>query len=554
MTEWNNPAPAGEPAGPLPSPWAPGGGEQQAAAPGYGQQPPAAPDFGDQPPTAPGFGQQPPSGPGEFTAAFPPAAGNPAPGDAPPSYGQSAYPAAAGYPAPAEHTVQTDPYAVPPRKSKLPYLIAAAVTVVALVAGGLVWAKARGLFTASGAASPTAAVQNLFDALGDDDLAGAMRTVAPSEASLISDISGDVIDQLKRLQIVKEDATTDQLLSLHTTVSGLTVDPDTMPVNDRVQVVRVTAGVITVDGGSAESVLTDKIRDASPDWSETLGSADLPGELLPQDLNGPETFDIASQATATGGAVRIATILEDGEWYVSLAYTVADNVAYTELGPHYAADLRPLAAAGAATPELAMDGLIAAILSGDVRTMAATLDPGTLGAVQDYASAIFGDSACLTGGGVDDGPDSGTCQPLDVNVTDAQWSTAKVSGGQRVMVDKLTLRTPDGDVSIVRDAKVPSLTISAPGEQPIVVSPDQADGFVRDIGSLFGFDPGDASPEVTAIIQRELTELLQWGVTMVQGADGQWYVSPIHTFSDLFLALLRGLQPGDIDYFLAHGN
>lgn len=477
-------------------------------------------------------------------------ASNPTPGY-PDAYPAPGYGNAAA-PMPAEFAAPNGPAALPPRKSKLPYLVAAAVTVVALVAGGLVWAKSQGWFTASGAASPTAAVQGLVDALGDDDLTAAMRTIAPSEASLMADISGDVIEQLKRLEIVKDDVTADQLFSLGITLRGITLDPAPIRINDHVQVVRVTGGTVTVDGSSAESVLADKIRDAGPGLTGALGSADLPGgDLLEQDLSSPQTFDIAKQMAETGGALRIATVLEDGLWYTSLAYTVADNAAYTMLGPDYAADLKPLAASGAATPELAMDGLLAAVLSGDVRTMAATLDPGTLGAVQDYASAIFGgDSACLQGGG-----DAGSvCRPLDASVVDATWTTAKVTGGQRVMVGSLTLRTPEGDVTIARDPSVPSLTLSSPGEVPIVISPSNADGFVRDIGSLFGMDPGDASPEVTAIVQRELTELLQWGVTMVQGGDGQWYVSPIHTFSDLFLSLLRGLQPGDIDYFLSLGN
>lgn len=522
MTQWNDP-PQQQPA----SPWQPGPGQYglgqpDAARPDTAQPSPGQPHAG-QPFEAPQYGAQP------YTEQ-PSAA---------PSYAAPSYTGQPGE-VRAEYGAPPAPPEPETKKSRLPYLIAAAVCVVALVAAGLVFANARGWFTASGAASPNDAVQGLFDALAEDDLLGVVDRIAPAEAALTSGVTDEVLDQLKRLEIVKPGTTADQLYSLDITVDGLTLAPEPLPVNDHVQVVEVTGGTITVDSADTQSVLTEKIQDAAPEWTGSTPAH--------------ETFDIAEQSELTGGALRIATVQVDGRWYPSVFYTVADNIAFATLGPDYPHELSPMTAVGAATPALAMDGLLSALISGDVRNVAATFDPGTLGAVQDYASAIFGDgSACFLGGGNHSaGP--GSCEPLGVSVMDAEWSTAEVSAGQKVMVDSLTLRTPEGDVAVVRDPAVPSLTITAPGEAPIVISPEKASEFVADLGSMFGVDAGQTPPEVTAIIEREVAELLQWGVTMVQGPDGQWYVSPIHSFTDLFLSLLRGLEPGDIDYLLAQGN
>jgi hypothetical protein len=33
--------------------------------------------------------------------------------------------------------------------------------------------------------------------------------------------------------------------------------------------------------------------------------------------------------------------------------------------------------------------------------------------------------------------------------------------------------------------------------------------------------------------------------------DGKWYVSPVRSFGDVFTSLLKGLEPGDIDYLIS---
>jgi hypothetical protein len=464
-----------------------------------------------------------------------------------PSYQQPGYGQQPFYGRPQSEQPLPAPGAMPAdpgKKNRLPVVIAAIVAVVALVAAGVVFANSRGWFTASGASSPNEAVDNVFQSLADGDLLGVAAQLAPSEAAMTADLTGDVLTQLKRLEIVDASATADQLYALTITSSGLTLSPTPIQINDHVQVVQVTGGTLTVDGASATAALTPKIRAAVPDWSE----------VTPEHA----TFDIATQTAETGNALRIATVQVDGRWYPSVAYTIADNVAYTTAGADYAARLAPIAAVGSSTPQQAMDQLLQAFIAGDAEHIVSLLDPGTMGAVQDYASlALAGSGSRCLWNGVLSGSDAaagGSCQPLDVQVVDATWTVTEVTGGQKVSIGSLVLDTPDGRVSIDRDPSVPSLTISVPGEKPFVISPSDVPDFFTALSDMFGVDLSGESGQVADIVARELEQVLNLGVIMVQSADEHWYTSPVHTYTDVIVSLLRGLQPADIDFFLQSGN
>ena len=170
-------------------------------APGYG----AEPRFGEPQPT---FQQQP-----AYQQRYGQIYGEPQPEPAPPAW------------APAAHA----------KKSKLPVMIAVAVSVVALVAAGVVLAGSRGWFTASGASSPNQAVEKVFQSLADGDLLGVAAQLAPSEAGMTADLTGEMLDQLKRLEIVNSSATADQLYSLTITSKDMTLAPTPIPINDHVQ-------------------------------------------------------------------------------------------------------------------------------------------------------------------------------------------------------------------------------------------------------------------------------------------------------------------------------
>lgn len=518
----------------------------------YSQKPPADTSPWQRPGDAPGPAGTPPQGQaGTSPIDASPLFGEPQPtfqehtyswsprypdGAPPPPSGWQPPPQGSAQPAPAPMHVVT-------KKSKLPALIAVAVVVVALVAAGLVFAGSRGWFAADGASSPNEAVGNVVKALADGDLIGVADQLVPSEAHLATDMTGDFLTQLKRLQIVSDSATSDELYSLKLTLDGITTSPTPVTINDHVSIVEITGGRVTVDAGTttnAMKALTPKIRAAIGD-----AAAGQPTH---------ETLDIATQMAETGGALRIATVRQDGRWYPSVLYTLADNIAYTEIGPDYASKMSPIAAKGAATPQAAMDNLVEAVIAGDATGLVSVLDPGTMAVLHDYLGLTMTSPAdrCLWNGLLGDGAQdpSAACQRADVTISNATWTSTEVTGGQKVSVGSLTLTTPDGAVTIDRDPAVPSLTITVPGQGPLVIDPTHVPDFMGQLRDAFGIDLGDQPPQVTDILQRELSQILNLGVVMTKANDGQWYVSPIHTYTDVILSLLRGLQPADIDYFL----
>jgi hypothetical protein len=53
--------------------------------------------------------------------------------------------------------------------------------------------------------------------------------------------------------------------------------------------------------------------------------------------------------------------------------------------------------------------------------------------------------------------------------------------------------------------------------------------FFATLSGTFGVDLSGESGQVTDIVARELEQVLNLGVIMVQGADDLWYTSPLHT-------------------------
>jgi len=105
--------------------------------------------------------------------------------------------------------------------------------------------------------------------------------------------------------------------------------------------------------------------------------------------------------------------------------------------------------------------------------------------------------------------------------------------------------TADGQtVTIERDAAKNSLTVTLPDQPAVTLDEDTIDTYLADaVGSA------DLDPQALDIIKREFKQVIGIGLVTVQVGD-QWYVSPIRSVSDIFVSLLKGLEPGDIDYLI----
>lgn len=462
-----------------------------------------------------------------------------------------------GAPTPPAAPWSTTAPAAPVKKKRTGLIVTSIVAVVALAVAGVFIAVQQNSNQTAGSASTSqngtagagggdagsggadtaqSAIQGVLKSFEESDLLGVADQLVPSEASLTSAFTQDIFGQLQRLGIVKADADSADWYTLDITLDGITTSETPIDINDHVRIVEVTGGTVTIESVGGYDSLSDDFIDAIPDIDE-------------MDSGFRETFDIAEQLDETGGALRIATVQVDGRWYPSVFYTIADNAAYTTYGPNYAAQMRPIAPNGASSPEGAMDNLFAAIKTANVEDLVAVLDPDTAGALQEYIGLATTDRdvRCMNESWSDDTAyaDSDPCTPFDFTIDEVEWTTAAASRGQKVSIGHMQVTSGSDTVTIDRDPSVPSVTVSN-GLETYTFSPDDIDELL----GMFAASSDDVPPQVRDMIKREVAQILNLGVVMVQSSDGQWYVSIIDTYMDVVISLLRGLEPADIDYLL----
>ena len=528
----------GSPSGPWQQPGAP------TPPPGAWQHPPTAP--GGWGPSTPPNAWQPPAGPPATTPGYAPPTGGPGyagppsgpqpgyPPFPPPALPPAGGPPPGGYP-PGPGGDQWNPVAVSPtggdgpKKSRTPVIVTAVAVVVALLAGAAVWffAFRDTTSTASGQATPDQAVSALFDTLSDSDPIGLADRLDPAEAALFTDLSGDLIAELQRLEVLSSAASVDSMTGTQITVAGLTYG-NTIAINDRVSVVELTGGTVTVQSDPANIPLTDTFKQQ---FAAELSSAQ------PQS----ETLDIADAVASNDGQpIRIATVDRGGDWYVSLFYTIADNVVQ-QSGVGNPTEADRIDAVGAASAEDAVRQMYAAAIEGRLEDVIALLPPGEMSVLHDYGRLLLRSGE---GDDLSNELDDAT-NDLGFTIEDMQFATSEVTGGTKVMLESATLTANGQTGTITIDRGAGSIRLEADGQDPVLLNENSIDGYLSDIT---GGD--DLDPQLLEIIQREFRQLMDVGVVTVQ-VDGAWYVSPFRSVGDVFLTILKGLEPADLQYLIS---
>jgi len=332
-----------------------------------------------------------------------------------------------------------------------------------------------------------------------------------------------VIAELKRLEVLSSEASADKMTGTTIKVDGLTMQDQTETINDHVQIVKLTGGTVTVSSDPNSIPLSEKFK-------QQFGS-----EI---DAAQPEsqTVNIADAVAENGGEpIRVATVKRGDNWYVSLFYTIADNAVHAEGLPN-PTQAQFIAPEGSESPEAAVDALIKRGSTGDLKGVIALLPPDEMGVMHDYGQLILdqSDAGDLTTEMSDLGFEVG---PITYDVTD-------VTGGKKVSFKSIELTADGQTVSIERNPAEGSVTLTAPGESPITLNESTIDTYLSD---AIGSDELDA--QGLDIVKREFKQLIGLGVVTVN-VDGQWYVSPVRSFSDIFLSLMKGLEPGDVEYLI----
>ena len=124
------------------------------------------------------------------------------------------------------------------------------------------------------------------------------------------------------------------------------------------------------------------------------------------------------------------------------------------------------------------------------------------------------------------------------------WAETDVTGGKKLSIKSMTVTADGQTVTIERDAANGSLTVTLPDQPAVTLDEDTIDTYLADaMGSA------DLDQQALDIIKREFKQVIGLGLVTVQ-VDGKWYVSPIRSVSDIFVSLLKGLEPGDVDYLI----
>jgi len=397
-------------------------------------------------------------------------------------------------------------------------LVGAIAGVAAIVAAGtFAVVRINDNSSAGGAATPVDVGHELIDALEHEDLLAVVDLLLPGERETFRDPLLRTLDHLKRLEVLDDSATAESIggLDIHFSESSVVEHPTN--VDD--------ISTIELDGTVTASV----------------DGAQVPiGSLLLDEAFGGERpdMDVAGQPEPAGSQ-RFAVVQEDGRWYLSLFYSIADAARGDAEIP--AAGLQPV---GADTPEGALDALLQSTAKLDLTSMLQVIDPTEAEALLRYAP-MFLDDAQQALDGLD----------LDLAITDTSFTASGDGDRRSLTVDALTvtLTNPDsGDTKSLtyRDGCLSGDLLDLMGGEakPVCMS-DAGDGAidqqVSDAIEQMGIGDPELATKLVNTIRDALADYEPSGIA-VHEVDGRWYVSPLRTYYELFDDVLAALDAGEL--------
>ncbi|ALG08908.1 hypothetical protein [Kibdelosporangium phytohabitans] len=459
---------------------------------------------------------QPPQQPGQPSGGFPAQPGGYPQQDPGQGYPQQGYPQDPGQQAYQQPGYPQQDYGPPgyppPPKKKTGLIVGVLVAVVALVAGGLVYFLAirQSDTVAEGAPTPTAAAENLVNKINAGDVAGLFTVLPPAEAALLRDTNTQMTDELKRLGVYKADADPNKIGGLKAT--GLKFDEaKKQVVNDHLEINMLTEGQIEINSDMRDLPFNDKFLD----------------EVFPNGVDAPagqtQKIDIGKLVQRSKQPIRIATVKVGDQWHPSLFYTIAD---YALLDGKKKWPATSVPANGAGSPEEAVKQFVDAALEARIERLIELVPPDEMGALHDAGPALI--SAI------------GDLEPTGAKVDKLETETKETTGGTKVVLKSITLTVEgeQGTISRIGDC----YEVKDPqGQTTKFCAADMA----KEIGS--SKMPKAAVTAITHITESVFKEGVGVVTTKV---DGKWYVSPGRSFFEVFLQIMRGLQPGDIEGLL----
>lgn len=384
-----------------------------------------------------------------------------------------------------------------PRKARAVGVLAA----IAVLAGGAVVVAKNIQSNSGGFGSPEEAVKALFAAADQEDILGVVDVMRPGERSMLRDTLLPIEQEMERLDVLGKNVDMHKLPGLQVTVNGVTTS--TEPLSDRVAVVTLTGGTMTTNSTFADLPLGKVLRD----------------QIKPPADAGPSTTELNGE--------KLATVKEDGRWYVSLGYTIAE-AARTSAGKPAPDFGHPIPAVGADTPEGAVTGLATAISKLDLSAAIGTLAPGEFGALQDYGPLFIPDAQkAIDQWKADNG--------VTLKITQGTAKVERHGSTADVSFDSTTIAATWGSNSV---------TVAVDAKNCTTVDSD-IDGTKNSQHVCIGDatkDTVDIPADVKPILDR-LKSLSLRSVAVEE--NGHWFVAPIRTLFDVVGQVLGAFKTTD---------
>jgi hypothetical protein len=386
------------------------------------------------------------------------------------------------------------------------------IAVVALVgAGGFAVSKIVA-GNDGGAASPTEVGTRLMDALAAEDALGVVDLLLPGERDMMRQPLIDIVDNLKRLDIVDSTASLDKVGGLDVVFDDVQVEPTATNVDD-VSDIRITAtGTASINGDSVPI-----------------------GNLLIDEAFGGDRPNLDSAPQDSDLDWKLATVKDDGRWYLSAFYSIAENAR------NGGDDIpeAPLLPRGADTPEGAVQAIFDAVHDLDLEALIADLNPNEAAALQRYAPMFLDDAQAS----LDD---------LDANISFSDIKFSVTGDGDRriVAVDGFSMKADTGDSEVTVESKGDCVEITT--DDTTTNTCDAGNSIDAALGTLGLTDNGDIAAYVKTV-QDAFADMGPTGIT-VQKVDGKWFVSPVGTVADIFLAELTALDKGELTDIIDGGK
>ena len=457
----------------------------------------------------------------------------------------------------------------PTAASRAPWLLAV-VGAFALLAGGGFFALSA-LGAAGGADSPEAAVDELIEALGNEDFVTMAELLEPTERRAIAEpVITEVLPELVRIGVFDDsvDAAAVDGVDFELTDVEYRIDP--LANNPDLVHVFFTGGEFTSEVNVDALRLDSRFR-----------------EFLGDDLEEP-TRQVESIEDNNDPIVLVE---RDGRWYFSMMFTVAEAARIDAGEPlPLAADAPP--ALGSESPEAAVEAMFEEVVDLDLGGLIGRMDPEEMAVLYRYAPLFLADGQQA----LSDLDQEMAANSITWNISNFDLES-EIDGDEAVVTIRgmdIEVESPDFDVTLsysresvaggfdagtlgVGSFEVTPRTISVVGQIQgesidieASVDPDARSAFVT--GEISGervngevtFDP-DGECSTYSIIGPDVDEagcLEDQGVSndefllffdqledefpgaslTTRRVDGEWYVSPITTVMDGTVSWLEGLE------------